>query len=221
MPDWIPAEEGAFDNLAEQFTNAIATAPTAYGLVAADGTALSEALYAYTTAENEEHKALAFWKARLADKEATRAALTALMREDGGRIQANSKVTDANRELAGLPIHKTTRTPVPPPTTVPVLMINASRRLEHVIAWRDVSTPTTKARPKGAAGLELFIKIGTAPAGLEDCRSLGVITRSPNLEEFETADGGKVAYYIGRWVSTTGAHGPTSEIASATIAAQT
>ncbi len=221
MPDWIPQTEAAFDDLADQFTTAIAAAPATYGLLVADGTALSAAHYDYTVAENVEKTARATWAATVETKEAKRAVLTGLMRSDGARIQATPSVSDAQRETAGLPVRKTSRTPAPAPTTAPVLTVDGSRRLEQVIAWRDAATPTSKARPAGVAGLELFIKVGTAPAGIDDCRPLGMMTRSPNLEEFDPADGGKTAYYIGRWVNTTGEHGPTSEIASGTIAAQT
>lgn len=222
MADWIPDNEDSFDELMTQFTNAVSSNPAAYQMTPAEAAALAVLLYAWTVALNNERALKAQWEASIDSKNAARTALTAGVRPAAAGIQADPTVTDANRELAGLPVHKTTRTPAPVPTTAPVLAVDASRRLEHVISWRDSASPTSKARPAGVAGLELFLKIGApAPTGLEDCRPLGMITRSPNLEEFAPADGGKTAYYIGRWVNTRGEPGPLSEIASATIAALT
>ncbi len=48
---------------------------------------------------------------------------------------------------------------------------------------------------------------------------LGVDTRTPYLASFDGADAGKTAYYMLRWVSTTGEKGPWSETATATIGA--
>lgn len=223
MPtDWIPDDEDSFDELVDQFTGAISANPTAYGLTAGDVAPLTSTSYDWKVALNNDLAIDAQKLASTKTKADAKAAVTEVMRSLGGTIQSKPTVTDANRELAGLPVHKTTRTPVPAPTTAPVLAVDASRRLEHIISWRDSASLNRKARPAGVMGLELYVKVGgPAPAGLEDCRSLGMITRSPDLEQFAPAQGGQTAYYIGRWVSTRGEPGPLSEIASATIAALT
>ena len=66
-------------------------------------------------------------------KDETQAPLEAACREIGRRIKADGRVTDASRERAGLPIHKTTRTPVAVPKTAPRGEVIATDRFEHTV----------------------------------------------------------------------------------------
>lgn len=50
-------------------------------------------------------------------------------------------------------------------------------------------------------------------------RSIGSVTRGETTLSFESDKGGMQAHYLSRWVSTSGATGPWSETASATVAA--
>ena len=69
------------------------------------------------------------------------------------------------------------------------------------------------------------MKIGTPPAEVvgdgdpTDMRMLALVSASPKVVAFDTADGGKTAYYILRWVSTRDAKGPWSETVEATVVA--
>ena len=82
----------------------------------------------------------------------------------------------------------------------------------------DELTPTSRAKPDGAQGCEIWMKVGDpAPAGPKDVHYLALDTRSPYTVEFDAADAGKTAYYMLRWISTRAETGPWSATVSGTI----
>jgi hypothetical protein len=84
----------------------------------------------------------------------------------------------------------------------------------------DSATPTRKAKPAGALGVEIWNKVGTTPpTGEADLRFVAVDTNAPYVMNFPAEDGDKTNYVWMRWVSPTGERGPWSEQAQATIAA--
>ena len=88
-------------------------------------------------------------------------------------------------------------------------------------AWQaNFVTRTRKAKPAGAMGAEIWVKIGpTPPVDPSELTFLAVDTRTPYTTDFDGADGGKQAHYMLRWVNTRGETGPWSETATATIGA--
>lgn len=101
----------------------------------------------------------------------------------------------------------------------PTATVDTSRRLAHVISFKDEQTPKSKAKPAGTMGAEVWVKIGDAPpADPGELTFLALDTHSPYLAEYDGAQAGKKAHYMLRWVSTRGAKGPWSQTVSATIA---
>jgi hypothetical protein len=92
-------------------------------------------------------------------------------------------------------------------------------RAEMWITVRD----TRRARTEGVWRGEVFVALTPpgqpAPANLGDYCSIGGITRSETTLSFEPNKGGMQAHDLSRWVSTSGATGPWSDTASATVAA--
>jgi hypothetical protein len=100
-----------------------------------------------------------------------------------------------------------------------VATVDTSQRLQHTISFVDELSPTSKAKPGGVSGCEVWVKIGTAPADPNELSYLATDTRTPYTAVFEGADGGKMANYMLRWVNTRGERGPWSQTVSATITA--
>ena len=77
-------------------------------------------------------------------------------------------------------------------------MAGCIQRLQHTIAFMDETTPTSKAKPAGVMGAEIWGKVDDPPPADPDTdlRFLGVDTRSPYLAEFSGTDGGKPAHYM-------------------------
>jgi hypothetical protein len=87
------------------------------------------------------------------------------------------------------------------------------------IHFADATTPTSKAKPAGVRGCQVWLKIGTTPpASVSELNDLATDTRTPSVAQFAAADAGKTADYWLRWENTKGETGPWSAAVSATIA---
>ena len=112
------------------------------------------------------------------------------------------------------------RSPPPQPTSRPIVSIDTSQRLRHSVTFSDEQTPTTRAKPEGVMGAEIWLATGGAPpVSLSEMSFAALATRSPHLVEHSSEHAGQAAHYWVRWVSTRGEVGPWSETASATIGA--
>ena len=154
MPDWIPKPDVQFQASMETLVTRLEADEAAYGIVAADSLALRNALSAFNNALVAADTAKAAANTAVANKDAARVALEALVRPLVARIQVNPVVTDANRQLAGIPIRDTIRTfsaPTPP---------------QNLIATADASGVTTLKWDAGAnaAGVQYVVeaRIGNA-----------------------------------------------------------
>jgi hypothetical protein len=117
-------------------------------------------------------------------------------------------VTDAQRQALGITVRSTSRTAAGTPSSRPVATVDTSQRLRHTINFSDESTPTSRVKPEGAQGCEIWMKVGDpTPAGPNDVHYLALDTRTPYTVEFEAADAGKAAYYMLRWISTSRRNG--------------
>ena len=97
-------------------------------------------------------------------------------------------------------------------------MIDSSQRLRHLLRFSDELTPTSRARPAGAIGCEVWVKIGgEPPADPSSLTFLGTSTRTPFAADFAGTDANKPAHYMLRWVGLRGAKGPWSATVTATV----
>jgi hypothetical protein len=125
-------------------------------------------------------------------------------------------ITAALMVAAGLALHGGHA----PPTTRPVVTVDNSVALRHVIGFTDGATPVRTALPEGVMGAEIWVKIGDPPpVDPSELTFLGTDTRTPYVATYPGADANKVAHYMLRWINTRGEKGPWSETASATIGA--
>ncbi len=79
------------------------------------------------------------------------------------------------------------------------------------------ATGNGNAKPEGAMGCEIWVKVGSAPADPSELHFLGLDTRTPCTAEYGGEDAGKTAHYMLRWVNSKGEQGPWSQTVSATI----
>jgi hypothetical protein len=132
-------------------------------------------------------------------------------------IAYNAKITDADRIGMGLPIYKTTRTPVPVPTTYPRFDVDTSIIRHLTVHFYDEGS-RRKAKPAGVHGCEIRWDIRDAPpATMDDLLRSALDTRTPFTLGFEENQRGKTVWLCLCWENTTGAKGPWSEMVSAII----
>jgi hypothetical protein len=141
----------------------------------------------------------------------------------GEYLIRNHLLTDGDREMLGVPIHKTTRTPVPPPTDAVELLLRQLSGHRVEVNFSTVSIDAAEkehreAKPYGVRGVEIRWAILPAPPESEDDLVHSEFdTRTPYTFQFKLPQAGKTLYLCARWENTTAQKGPWSQIQSAII----
>jgi hypothetical protein len=220
--DYIPIPDSAFDTWLANYLTYLNANVVALGLTALDTdvTALNSAQTDWQTKYPAHITAQGAAATARQAKDASRNTFVTIFRRLTQRLQTSSSVSDAERAALGITIPDRDPTPVGPPSTRPVLQADTSQRQQIGIAFVDEGTPTSKAKPAGVSGCEIWVKLGGAPpADLSECDYLATDTRTPYVASFDGAQANQTAHFIGRWISTRNEPGPLSETLSATVPA--
>lgn len=218
MPDYIPSSDSEFNNWQTHFINYLSAHVTELGLTAADLTPLTAAQSQWTSTFSALVAAQAAANSAIQNKNSARDSFETALRSMVRRVQGQPMVTDAMRAEMNISLREVARTAAGVPTTRPVASCDTSQRLRHTINFMDEATPTSRAKPAGIMGCEIWVKVGgEAPSGPDGLQFLGMDTRTPYTAEYDGADAGKIAHYMLRWVNTRGEQGPWSQTVSATI----
>lgn len=216
--DWLPASDTELTAWLQNFLTYADANMTDLRLTAVHLAPLHAAAEAWTPAYADHLTAQATASSARQHKDTVRENIETALRTLVNLIQATPVVTDAQREALGITVRSTSRTAVGAPTTRPVASVDTSQRLRHTISFVDELTPTTRAKPDGVTGCEVWVKVGNAaPADPSELKYLATDTRTPYVADFDGPDAGKTAYYMLRWVSTRGETGPWSQTVSGTI----
>jgi hypothetical protein len=217
--DYIPGPDGSFDAWQVNFTSYVSANTAALGLLPADVTPLTDAQTAWTPAYSGHMTAAAAAASARQAKDDERAVFEGAIRPLVKRLQASATVTDAQRLAMGITVRDASPTPVGPPTTRPVANIDTSERLRHTVHFTDEASPTSKAKPAGVMGCEVWVKVGEPPSVPSELTFLALDTRTPYVADYASTDAGQSAHYMLRWVNSRGEKGPWSQTVSATIGA--
>lgn len=205
---YIPAKDADFTTWLDNFSALITAAPATYGLIAGDAVIIAGVTSAWDAAIALATNPATRTPVTIGDKDAARAAAEAIVRPYATNIAANAGVTNGDKLAVGVTVRKTIPTPVPPPLTSPTLSLVAAAPLQHQLAYRDTATPSSKAKPAGSIGLQVFRAVGVAPAvDPAQASYYDIWTKSPNVSSFLVGDVGKVATYFGRWQTRGGPGG--------------
>jgi hypothetical protein len=235
--NYIPRPDGDFSAWATNYYDAVKDWWLDQGLKASDLLPLQQALNIWISAYPSHIAAQAAAEGARQAKDAARAALEKQIRPITNFVQTYPATTNADRAEIGITVRDTSPSPAPAPSSRPLALVESGQRLTHQLRLVDESTLTSgrggrarRARPRGVDRAEVFVALTTpgqpAPpppsaAGSDPgaYRYIGSVTRGETTLTFESAKGGMQAHYLSRWVSTSGATGPWSETASATVAA--
>lgn len=218
MPDYLPNTDADLLAWAKNFREAIAADAASLSLTGDDVTEVKSLITAYEEAFNSNITKQAEARASRELKDSTRQNLEAGLRERARRVKATKDVT--NEKLAALGLNAPDSEPAPKgaPQSRPVVSVDTSQRLQHTINWSDENSTSSRAKPKGVMGAEVWVKVGDAPPADEsELRFLALDTATPYTAAFEITDGGKTAHYMLRWINTKGEKGAWSQTVSATI----
>jgi hypothetical protein len=221
MASYVPNPDGDFDSWQANWATYAAANFAALGLTAGDVTAVQTAQTGWNTKYADHVAKQAAAAAARQAKDGDRSTYEGLLRSHSQQIQKRPGTTDAQRAALGITVPDTTGTPAGPPITAPVVTIETSQRLRHVINFSRTSAEGGgRGKPAGVRGCQIWMKIGApAPASDADLSFVTEDTRSPHTIDFENADGGKLVFYWCRWVNTRGETGPWAAPVSATVVA--
>ena len=220
MADYIPAADANFENWQENFLSVLSNNLEPLALLPSDIAAMVAAQTVWSGAYGSHLTAQNAAKGATQTKDTARDTLEEEIRPFVQRLQTSPLLTDAQRAAMGITVPDPVRSPAPQPTSRPIVSIDTSERLRHSVTFFDEQTPTTRAKPEGVMGAEIWLSTGGAPpVSLSEMSFAALATRSPHLVEHASQHAGQAAHYWVRWVSTRGEVGPWSETASATIGA--
>ena len=218
--DCVPAPDAEFDSWQVNWVTYAAANAVALGLdPLVDIPAIQAAQTAWNTDYDGHLTAQAAAQAARQSKDAERATYVALLRSFTQQIQKRTGTTDEQRGGLGVTIPHTEPTPVPAPTTAPVLNVATPERLRHVVeASKTAEEGGGLAKPSGVRGVQLWREIGDpAPANESELGFVSEFTRTRMTLDYQMPQGGLTVYYQARWVSTRGQTGPWGELVSATV----
>lgn len=216
---YIPTRDSVLLLWAQNFSSLITANPTMYGLGTGDATTIAGYTSAYSAALTTAVDPSTKTKASVAAKDSAKATMLVTLRPYAQQIKNNLGVTNDAKVALGLNIPDPSRSPVPAPTTQPLLSIVGALPLQISLRFSDASTPDKRAKPKGVVGLQLFVYVGaTVPTDPLAYQFAGIFTKQPFAVNFTGAQKGQLASLIGRWQTRTGLNGPWSSPVQMTIA---
>lgn len=211
---YIPTQEAALDPWILNFSTLLTASPATYGATASDAAAIAGVYATWHAAFLLVTNPATRTKPAVASKNAAKASMLASVRPLAQAIAGNPGVTNANKEALGLNLHGATGpTPIPAPSTSPILAIIAATPGDMTLRYSDQNTPDKRAKPAGVKALELHA--ATSVTVLSDPDSIpyiGVATKQPYALNWASSEKGKTAYIVGRWITGTGLVGPWSSI---------
>ena len=220
---YIPRPDGDFSAWAQHYYDAVSKFYESQGFDQDLLSALKKALDTWNAQYPAHVAAQQRAEGARQAKDAARAALEKEVRPVTNFVQGYPKTTNADRAEMGITVRDTSPSPAPAPSSRPLALVESGQRLTHQLRLVDESTPTRRRRPAGVQRAEVFVALTTpgqpAPSDPREYRYIGSVTRGETTLSFESDKGGMQAHYLSRWVSTSGATGPWSDTASATVAA--
>ncbi len=217
--DYLPKRQAEL--LARVLNNAVllTSNPGIYGITAAEAGQFNDVTQDFSKKMAVVSNPATKTKAAVQAKEVSRLQLLCTVRPLLQYIKDNAGVADEDKVALGINIGDLKPTPVPPPSSAPLLSVIAATTRQHTLRYSDSTTPDKRAKPVGVSGIEIYCQIGDTPSlDPDNAKFLGVSTRQPYVVDFAAGDIGKTAHYWARWINAKGQPGPWSPMASMTIA---
>ena len=161
---YIPSTNGGLLSWLENFSSLITASPTTYGLVSGDATLIAAQNTAYAAAYAAANTPETRTSVTVAALAQAKAEALAVVRPYAVSISLNDAVTNEAKTAVGVTVRKIVPTPIPAPTATPALSFVSAVPLNTTLQARNVETPTSKAKPFGSIGVEVWDSVGTVAA---------------------------------------------------------
>jgi len=151
------------------------------------------------------------------EKKRVRKVVEALVREFVNRFLRHRPVTDRDRDIVGVPNHKTTRTYHFSVSELVEFEIRL-RAIRELLVRFWIKGALNRAKPEGYDGAVIIWDILDAkPSSPEELNRHTLASRTPHILRFAEAERGKTVYIALAWQNDRGHIGAWSEIEAAII----
>lgn len=212
---YIPPRDAQLDQWGANFSSLITAAPATYGLLTSDATAIQTAFNNWHAAYLLTATPATRTQANVAAKNSEKAAATSLWRTYAQIIRNNPGVADADKLALGLNLPNNTPSPIPGPTSQPLIAFKAATPLQHELRYTDFNSPGSRKKAPGTIALQLVGQVYAAtdptPTDPTAAPLLGNFTKNPAVINFTSGQAGKTIRYWARWVNRNGLAGPWSD----------
>lgn len=218
--DYIPARDADLDVWANNFSTLLTASPGTYGLLSADATSVAGVFTTWHTAYLAATSPSTRTPTSITTKDDSKISMLAIIRPYAVSISQNQGVLSADKVAIGVNPRTNGPSPIPDPTTAPVLFVIGATPLQHTLGYHDSDQPeTVKAKPDGVKFAEIRCSVSATPIVDQDAIDYKqMASKSPFAVNFLSADVGKSAYYCSRWINSNGKVGPWSSIVNFTVA---
>jgi hypothetical protein len=138
-------------------------------------------------------------------------------------LNYSPNLTNKQRNLLGLNIHKTDRTPIGLPTEPPSMKVKVRTTAQLIVQFQqqrpgEKDPKRSLAKPYGMDGAIIkYDVLPEKPADHTEFRRHVFATRTPYIMNFPMVERSKTAYFVIAWVNEKGEVGPYSSVVSEII----
>ena len=217
---YVPNRDSLFATWAANFSTLLTASPTSYGQSSGTASAVATANAGWQAAYALVMSPATKTKASVQAKNVARVSALAVIRPVAVDISLNAGVTAANKQAIGVNPRTSTPGPITPPTTYPVLTIQAGAASQLYVRYRDsAASPSVKSKPYGVSHVELhYLVSASAITDPTLLTQIAALTKSPALIQFGAlVSGTQQAYLAGRYLLANGKYSGFGPIVSFTV----
>lgn len=211
VPPYIPNGNGPADTWLTNFSALITATPIVYGLTAPNAVTIAAEQVAYHDAYVLATDPPTRTSVTVAALVAQRLSMESIIRPFAQQVARNPAVLPGDKVALGLNLPNNVPVPIPPPTVGPTINLVRQDPLQVTLDIRNPDTPTSKAKPPGTLGIQVWTNVGVAAVtSPDDCTLNEVFTKNPNILGFSSGDRMKICTIFARFVNRSGSGGRAS-----------
>ncbi len=207
--DFLPRTDAGLRVFTKNFGTLLAENFARYGISEEAATAYNELQQTFAERLEASLEPLTSGKRTVFLKNESRDELAAITRSIARQIDNLERTTDDQRQALGLTIRDTTKTPVPPPSTAPLLGTKPTQGRSVLLTLRG--SEERRAKPFGALNATVVTYSGpTPPMSPHDWTFAAIATRSTVELPFGSSDVSDTVWITAFWTSRRGQSGPAA-----------
>jgi hypothetical protein len=219
LPSYIPAKDADFANWLSNFSTLITANPMSFGLLTSDAVVIAGQASSFAAAYALVTSSATKTAASVSAKNTAKVTALAIVRPYAQQISLNAGVSSANKIAVGVNPRTSTPSPITPPTSNPVLVLQSGSQQTLIVRYRDSAAGVSvKAKPYGVTQCRIFGMVSATP--ISDPTTLPFLlqaTKSPAVLSFPSTAVGKQVYLAAQWVTRTGGVSGWSPIVNFTV----